>query len=200
MLPDGQACDTFAQAMSDKSKFLRGQFLLDSGDLAGSCFARTVVLVCQHDAEGAFGLVLNHAAPQKFGDVISEDMPAALKEQPLYVGGPVQPAAMSYLHSDAFLPDANVIAGLSIGHSLEELLEIGGDFSTTRKLKTFAGYTGWGPGQLESEMKRKAWITHPATLDMVFDPEPEKLWQKIMRTKGWKNRLLAESPEDPSLN
>ena len=186
--------------MSDKSKFLRGQFLLDSGDLGGSFFARTVVLICQHDAEGAFGLVVNRAATQKFGEVVAEDMPETLKEQPLFVGGPVQPAAMSYLHSDSYLPDANVITGLSIGHSLEELLEIGGDFSPTRKLKTFAGYTGWAPGQLESEMKRKAWITHPATLDLVFDPEPEKLWQTIMRMKGWKNRLIAESPEDPSLN
>jgi putative transcriptional regulator len=186
--------------MSDTSKFLRGQFLLDSGDLGGSFFARTVVLICQHDAEGAFGLVVNRAATQKFGEVVSTDMPEVLSEQPLYVGGPVKPTAMSYLHSDAFLPDANVITGLSIGHSLDELLEIGGDFSPTRKLKTFAGYSGWGPGQLENEMKRKAWITHPATLEMVFDPEPEKLWQKIMRTKGWKNHLLAESPEDPSLN
>lgn len=186
--------------MSDKSKFLRGQFLLDAGDLCGSFFARTVVLICQHDAEGAFGLVVNRAATQKFGEVISQDMPDALKEQPLFLGGPVQPAAMSYLHSDAFLPDANVIAGLSLGHSLEELLELGADFSTTRRLKTFAGYAGWGAGQLESEMKRKAWVTHPATVDLVFDPEPEKLWQRILRTKGWKNRLLAESPEDPSLN
>ena len=186
--------------MTEKSKFLQGQLLLDAGSLSGSFFARTVVLICQHDAEGAFGLVINRATEKKFSEVITEDLPETLKDQPLFVGGPVQPAAMSYLHSDAFLPDANVMPGLSLGHSLDELLDLGGDFSPTRKLKTFAGYAGWSPGQLESEMKRDAWLTHPATLDLVFDPEPEKLWQKILRGKGWKYRLLAEMPDDPSVN
>ena len=186
--------------MTAKSKFLQGQLLLDAGGLSGSFFARTVVLICQHDAEGAFGLVINRTTEKKFGEVITADLPAALKDEPLFAGGPVQPAAMSYLHSDAFLPDANVMPGLSLGHSLEELLDLGGDFSPTRKLKTFAGYAGWSPGQLENEMKRDAWLTHPATLDLVFDPEPEKLWQKILRGKGWKYRLLAELPDDPSVN
>ena len=188
------------KSMSDASKFLRGQLLLDAGDLSGSCFARTVVLICQHDTGGAFGLIVNRAAGQKFGDAVSADMPESLKEHPLFVGGPVQPTAMSYLHSEPFLPDANVMPELSVGHSLDELVELGGGFSPTRKLKTFAGYAGWSPGQLENEMQRKAWITHPATLDLVFDPEPATLWQKILRTKGWKHRLLAETPEDPASN
>ena len=186
--------------MTEKSKFLQGQLLLDAGGLSGSFFARAVVLICQHNAEGAFGLVLNRTTEKKFGEVITDDLPEALKDQPLFVGGPVQPAAMSYLHSDAFLPDANVMPGLSLGHSLEELLDLGGNFSPTRKLKTFAGYAGWSPGQLENEMKRDSWLTHPATPDLVFDPEPEKLWQKILRGKGWKYRLLAEMPDDPSAN
>lgn len=186
--------------MTEKAKFLQGQLLLDAGGLGGSFFARTVVLICQHNAEGAFGLVINRTAEKKFGEVIASDLPEVLKEQPLFLGGPVQPAAMSYLHSDAYLPEANVMTGLSLGHVLEELLDLGSNFSPTRKLKTFAGYAGWAPGQLENEMKRKAWLTHPATLDLVFDPEPEKLWQKILRGKGWKYRLLAEAPEDPSVN
>ncbi|HEU5069999.1 MAG TPA: YqgE/AlgH family protein [Verrucomicrobiae bacterium] len=186
--------------MSETSKYLQGQLLLDAGSLGGSFFARTVVLICQHDAEGAFGLVLNRTAEKKFGEVVSTELPESLKDQPLFVGGPVQPTAMSYLHSDAFLPDANVMAGLSLGHSLDELMEISNGYSPSRRLKTFAGYAGWAPGQLENEMKRKAWLTHPATLDLVFDPAPEGLWKTIMRSKGWKCRLLAEMPEDPSVN
>lgn len=186
--------------MTEKSRFLKGQLLLDAGGLGGSFFARTVVLICQHDAEGAFGLVLNRATDKKFSEVITADLPEGLKDQPLFLGGPVQPSAMSYLHSDAFLPEANVMPGLSLGHSLEELLDFSSDFSPSRKLKTFAGYAGWAPGQLEGEMKHNAWLTHPATLDLVFDPEPEKLWQKILRGKGWKFRLLAETPEDPTVN
>ena len=186
--------------MSGTSRFLKGQLLLDAGELAGSFFARTVVLICQHDAEGAFGLVINRATDKKFSEVITADLPDTLKDQPLFAGGPVQPTAMSYLHSDAFLPDANVMTGLSLGHSLDDLVELGGGYSSTRRLKTFAGYAGWSPGQLEGEMKRNSWLTHPATLDLVFDPEPESLWKKILRTKGWKYQILADAPEDPSVN
>jgi putative transcriptional regulator len=198
--PCGKLATHCRGAVSEKSKFLKGQLLLDAGDLAGSFFARTVVLICQHDAEGAFGLVINRTTDKKFSEVISTELPESLKDEPLFLGGPVQPTAMSFLHGEAYLPEANVISGLNLGHSLDELVELGGGYSPTRKLKTFAGYAGWAPGQLESEMKRKAWITHPATLDLVFDPEPEKLWKKILRTKGWRYEILAQMPEDPSMN
>jgi putative transcriptional regulator len=186
--------------MAEKKKFLKGQLLLDSGQLRGSCFQRTVVIICQHDAEGAFGLVLNRATGNKVGEMIVADLPEALKGCPLYLGGPVQSSALSFLHSDAFIPDANVIPNLSLGHSLDSLVEIGESLSPTRRIKMFAGYAGWSPGQLEDEMKRKAWLTHPASLELVFDTAPEQLWQTILRRKGWKYRLLAQMPEDLSQN
>ncbi len=186
--------------MSATAKYLKGQLLLDSGQLRGSFFQRSVVLICQHDAEGAFGLVLNRATGSNAGDVIVADLPASLKGSPLYLGGPVQPSALSFLHTEAFIPDANVLPNLSLGHSLDALVEIGESFSPTRKIRMFAGYAGWSPGQLEDEMKREAWITHAATVDLVFDPKPELLWQSILRQKGWKWRLVADMPEDPSLN
>ena len=186
--------------MPEKPKYLKGQLLLDSGQLRGSFFQRTVVIICQHDAEGAFGLVLNRTTGNKVGEMIVADLPDALKGCPLYLGGPVQPSALSFLHSDAFVPDANVIPNLSLGHSLDALVDIGDSFSPTRKIKMFAGYAGWSHGQLEDEMKRKAWLTHPASLEFVFDTPPDQLWQTILRQKGWKYRLLAQTPEDPSLN
>jgi putative transcriptional regulator len=186
--------------MSPADKFLKGQLLLDSGQLRGSFFQRTVVLICQHDAEGAFGLVLNRSTGNNAGDMIVADLPENLKACPLYLGGPVQPSALSFLHSDSFIPDANVMPNLNLGHSLDTLVEIGESFDVGAKLKLFAGYAGWSPGQLEDEIKRKAWVTHPATLDLVFDTSPEQLWQKILREKGWQYRLLAQMPEDLSSN
>jgi putative transcriptional regulator len=186
--------------MAAKETYLKGQLLLDSGQLSGSFFQHTVVLICQHDAEGAFGLVLNRTMGKNVGEVIVADLPEALKDCPLYEGGPVQPSALSFLHSDVLLLDGNVIPNLSLGHSVDELVELGEAFSTTRKLKMFAGYAGWSPGQLENEMKHKAWLTHPASLELVFDTAPEQLWQVILRRKGGKYRLLAQSPEDLSLN
>ena len=186
--------------MAEKRKYLKGQLLLDSGQLRGSFFQRTVVLICQHDAEGAFGLVLNRATGNSVGEMIVADLPDALKGCPLYLGGPVQPSALSFLHSDAFVADANVMPNLSLGHSVDELVELGEAFSATRKIKLFAGYAGWSPGQLEDEMKRKAWLKHPASLELVFDTAPAQLWEEILRRKGGLFRVLAQSPEDLSQN
>lgn len=186
--------------MSETEKYLKGQLLLDGGQLRGSFFHRSVVLICQHDAEGAFGLVLTRSSGNKVGDALVADLPEQLKEQPLYLGGPVQAGALSFLHSDSFVPDASVMPNLDLGHSLDTLIDIGESFSATKKIKLFAGYAGWSPGQLEEEMKRKAWLTHPASLELVFDVKPEQLWSMILRLKGGKYRLLAETPEDLSMN
>jgi putative transcriptional regulator len=186
--------------MSEDAKFLKGQLLLDSGQLSGSFFQRTVVLICQHDAEGAFGLVLNRSTGSSVGEMIVADLPDVLKTNPLYLGGPVQPSALSFLHTDSFIPDANVIPNVSLGHSVDSLIELGESFSPTRKVKMFAGYAGWSPGQLEDEMKRKSWLTHPASLELVFETDPEKLWQSVLQKKGWKYKLLSQMPDDLSLN
>jgi putative transcriptional regulator len=188
------------ESVSDKGTFLKGQLLLDSGQLRGSFFQRTVVLVCEHNAEGAFGLVLNRNTGSKIGEMVVADLPETLKEYPLYIGGPVQTSALSFLHSDSFIPDATVIPNLALGHSLETLTEIAESFSPTRKVKMFAGYSGWGPGQLEGEMERKAWLTHPASLELVLDTDPTTLWQKVLHSMGPKYKLLAQMPEDLSLN
>jgi putative transcriptional regulator len=186
--------------MAKAPKYLKGQLLLDGGNLRGSWFNRTVVLICQHDGDGAFGLVLNRLSPNTVGDALVADLPDRLKELPLFVGGPVQPGAMSYLHTDLFLPDGSVMANLDLGHSLDELIDLGNAISATRRLKLFAGYAGWSPGQLEEEMRRKSWLTHPASVELVFHPQPQELWRLILREKGWECRLLAETPEDLSWN
>jgi putative transcriptional regulator len=186
--------------MAEKSKFFKGLLLLDNGQLHGF-FRRTVVLICQHDAEGAFGLVLNRGSGNQAGEMIVADLPDVLKESPLFLGGPVQPTALSYLHTDQFIPDANVMPNLTLGHSLDSLMEIAESFSPTRKIRLFAGYAGWSGGQLEEEMRRKAWLTHPASLELVFETPTEDLWRVILTRKGgWRNKLLSSLPEDLSRN
>jgi len=186
--------------MAEAEQFLKGQLLLDSGQLRGSFFQRTVVLICQHDAEGAFGLVLNRSSGSKVGEMLVADLPDQLKDGLLYLGGPVQPSALSFLLTDTFIPDANVMPNLSLGHTLDALMETGESFSPTRKIKMFTGYAGWSPGQLEDEMKRNAWLAHPASIELVFDTSPDQLWQAILSQKGWKYKLLSQMPEDLSLN
>ena len=158
--------------MTAKTKSLKGQLILDNGKLRGSFFHRTVILICQHDAEGAFGLILNRSTKNQVGDALVAKLPQAVKDETLFLGGPVQPQALSFLHNDAYLPDANVMPNLNLGHSLDNLLEIADSYSSTQRLKIFAGYAGWSPGQLDDEMKRDTWMTHPASLELIFHPEP----------------------------
>src|ERR1700733_11855831 len=147
---------------------LQGNLLLDGGKLQGSFFHRSVVLICQHDEEGAFGLILNRSSENKVGQALVANLSDAVKEQPLFVGGPVQPGSLSFLHSDALVPQANVMLNLNLGHSLDALMDLGETYSANQKLKLFAGYSGWTAGQLDQEMARKDWLVHPATLDLVF--------------------------------
>src|SRR6476646_6034902 len=120
--------------MAEEEKSLKGHLLLDSGQLRGSFFQRTVVLICDHDPEGAFGLVLNRSAGTNAGDMIVGDLPENLRASPLFLGGPLQPSALSCLLSDAFIPDANVMPNLSLGHSLDALIELGESFSSTQRV------------------------------------------------------------------
>jgi putative transcriptional regulator len=186
--------------MQTTHKSLKGQLLLDNGKLRGSFFDRGVILVCQHDEQGAFGLLLNRATGNHVGQAIESKLTGTVKELPLFLGGPVQPQALSFLHSDSFIPNANVIPNLTLDHSLDSLIEVGESYSPTRQLKIFAGYAGWSAGQLDDEMKRDTWLTHPASIDLVFYPQSDKLWQLVLAEKGWKYRLLADSPEDLSWN
>ena len=168
--------------------------------MAPEFFERAVVLVCEESAEGAFGLVLNRASGTNVGGMLVTGLPETLEDCPLFVGGPVEPSALSFLRTETFLPDANVLPNLSVGFSWDSLCEIEGSFSPTRKIRIFAGYAGWSPGQLEEEVRCGAWIQHPASIPLIFDINARQLWETILRQKGWRYRLLAQMPEDLSLN
>ena len=95
---------------------------------------------------------------------------------------------------------AYVLPNLNLDHSLDDLVELGYSFSSTKEVKVFAGYAGWSPGQLDDEMKRDTWLTHPASIDLVFHQPCIELWPLILKQKGWKYRLIADQPEDLSGN
>lgn len=186
--------------MAAKRKSMRGRLLLDGGGLQGSFFHRSVVLICQHNAEGAFGLVLNRLSGTRVGEALTGDVPDALGDLGLRVGGPVQPGALSFLRCEPVLLTGAVLPGVGLGHSLEELLELGASPNPARRLLVFAGYAGWSAGQLEEELGREAWLVEPATLERVLDPDPASLWHRIVRSKGGLYRLLADAPDQLSSN
>lgn len=178
---------------------LKGSLLLDAGNLDGSFFHRTVVLVCQHDGEGAFGLVLNKPSGCNVGETINTKLPAALRQQVLFLGGPVQPGGLSFLCLNSVASASNILPDLSLSHSLDFLIRLEEGLPNLSCVKIFAGYAGWSPGQLEDELQRKAWLVHPADSKLVFQ-DCTNLWKTILMKKGPEHRLLAQSPDDLSWN
>jgi putative transcriptional regulator len=177
---------------------LRGHLLVASPSLLDPNFHRTVVLVTEHSDEGAAGLVLNRpslvaveAAVPQLEELVGED-------EQVWVGGPVQPEAVLVLGEFLDPDDAAVPLFESLGFpSLDEPEEI---VPATTRRRVFAGYAGWGAGQLEDEVANEDWILEPALADDAFTEEPEELWADILRRKGGIYELVARMPEDPSLN
>ena len=107
---------------------------------------------------------------------------------------------MSFLHWSAAADDPGFMTHLELGHSLDDLARVAVEVSSTNQLRLFAGYAGWQAGQLEEEMQRKAWLTHPASVQLVFHSDPDHLWRGVLRQKGWPHVLLADAPDDLSAN
>jgi len=177
---------------------LRGQLLIAGPGLFDPNFRRTVILIGEHNEEGALGVVLNRPAPVLAAEVVPPLAPLVSGDDPIFVGGPVQPEAAVVL---AEFVDASV-AGLSVMGAIGFLM---GDVAAeavagVRRARIFAGYAGWGPGQLEAELEAGGWIVEPALEEDVFTGEPEALWSSVLRRKGGNYALLATMPLDPSMN
>lgn len=164
-------------------------------------FARTVVFLCEHnDDEGSFGLVLSRELEQQVGDVV-ETLSGTSHD--LFLGGPVQPTTLHYLHRYGSLVDTaiSVQEGMSWGgdFDLVQALVLAGDIETAG-IRFFAGYSGWGPGQLTSEIEEGSWILTQAPTDIVFDTPSDTLWRVLLKRMGGPYALLSNFPVDPRQN
>lgn len=134
---------------------------------------------------------------------LAESLPDSMKGLPLYLGGPVRPQALTCLIHEPTNDDGTegtVLPGLRFTHNVGEVLKPSGDLAPSVQVRFFAGFAGWAPKQLDNEMKDSAWLTHPASIDLVFHSGPENLWKTILRNKGPAYRLLAEAPDNVSRN
>jgi putative transcriptional regulator len=177
---------------------LVGKLLIANGDLFDPNFRQTVVLIADHSDEGALGVVLNRPAGFPVVEVLPDLSDAIPPDSELFIGGPVQPQAGIVLAEFDVPALAPKIAFGSIGFITEEpdLASLVG----VSRARVFAGYSGWGPGQLEDEIAQDAWIIEPALPDDIFVTEPDKLWGDVLRRKGGDYEILATMPSDPSMN
>ena len=178
---------------------LAGQLLLASPSLRDPNFERTVVLIGVHGADGAMGVVLNRPSEVTVAEAAPQLGQAVSDSEPVYVGGPVQTSSIVFLAE--FLDPA--LAGLlvlgRIGFPTPEA-EIDELSQATERARVFAGFAGWGEGQLEAEIAEGDWIGQAALPDDVFTDAPDRLWSEVLTRKGGSYALVARMPPDPSVN
>lgn len=177
---------------------LKGQLLISSGGLYDPNFRHTVVLVGEHNADGALGLVLNRPLDIAVVDAVPVLGDFVAPGDVLYQGGPVQPTGPVMLVEldDPDLADIPVFG--SVGFLIGEIDD---DIRPhIRRARIYVGYSGWAPGQLEAEMIEDSWIIDPAREEDVFTETPELLWSRVLQRKGPDYHRMSKMPYDPSMN
>ncbi len=176
---------------------LQGKLLVSSPALHDPNFRKTVVLIAHHDEEGAMGLVLSR--PSEMLAVAAVPSLAGLPgaDDPVFVGGPVQPEAFMVLaeFDDVDEAAAPIMERLGFMPADSEP----DDLSITR-LRLFSGYSGWATGQLEDELEEVAWIVVDAETADAFADDPDELWRTVLHRKGGPFELMVDMPFDPGLN
>jgi putative transcriptional regulator len=180
---------------------LQGRLLVASPHLSDPNFYKSVVLLVKHDAEGAFGLVMNRPTPNTVREVWQSVTEQDLEcEEPIYLGGPVSGPLVA-IHPIKSCAEAEVLKGVYFSAHKEQLLKV---VSQTKKpFRLFSGYAGWGGGQLDGELHVGGWLSAATDKRAIFAP-PDDLWEQVIRTIG--DEILSPAlktkhvPGDPSLN
>ena len=196
----------------DEPRYLDGYFLISEFDLMDPNFYRSVILMIAHDDEGAFGLVVNRPSSLTLGEVIEgvEETPAA--KIPVFIGGPVQQNALFVLHMSQSREEGAAagvkkpLDGVTFEPATRSLIEyLTGEWAALPEaerpvVRLYAGYSGWGPGQLEGELKRESWVVLKATEQVVFDRDPQATWAQALAKKGPLYQIILQTGFKPSMN
>ena len=177
-----------------------GTFLLANVNLQDPNFCRAVVLLCEHNAEGTFGLVLNQSLPAVLSQGVADLMGW---DAPLYRGGPVGPGSLHFIHTrtDLDIGSELVAPGICWGGDFNEVNRLMASGETQPdEFRFFVGYSGWDEGQLDQEISDCAWYLTPAASAMTFEPHGTRLWERVLTTMGPEFAMLRHLPRDPRVN
>lgn len=176
---------------------LRGHLLVAAPTLVDPNFARAVVLIAEHTADGAMGVVLNRPADATVGEVVPDLGSLLDEDETVFTGGPVQTEGVMVLAefddpADAALPVDGDLGFVALESDMAQI--------SAGRARAFAGHAGWGAGQLDAELAEEAWFVAPFEREDAFTDEPAELWSRSLERKGGAYALVARMPEDPSLN
>jgi putative transcriptional regulator len=163
-------------------------------------FMRTVVFLCDHQDEGSFGFVINKVYNHTLDELLNDLEELKL---PVFYGGPVQMDTIHFLHQypDLIPGSYEVLDGIYWGGDFETAITLIRDGSIdTNKIRFFIGYSGWGSGQLNDELKEKSWLTAQATRKLVFHRNTDEIWKDSLKELGDDYERMANYPIDPQLN
>jgi len=187
---------------------LAGRLLVATPELGDGTFERSVVLVLDHDDDGALGVVINRPTPVDVAEVLPTWQPLACEPGVLFQGGPVAlDSALGLAVVPGTAEEAEPLGwrrvvgrlGLVDLDTPPEVLA-----AEVTRLRIFAGYAGWGAGQLEDELRQGAWYVVPADPDGgfadAFTAAPDGLWRAVLRRQGGDLAMVSTYLDDPSLN
>ncbi len=187
--PAATAKEATEQKSPGARNFLTGQVLVASPKIGDPRFAQTVIYMIAHDANGAFGLIVNRVLGEgslaSFLKGFGIDMPSAQGRMRVHYGGPVEPGRGFVLHTGDYKSEHTKAVNSRISMTSEkEVLQAIGQ-GTGPRLSIFAlGYAGWGPSQLEGELARGDWSTAPADEGLLFDEQNEDKWERARQRSG----------------
>lgn len=179
-----------------------GDLLVSRPDMTDPNFDGTITFLLEHGDDGAVGVMLNRPSELAISDAFPAWSDLAPTPSCVFVGGPVQTNAIIAL--GRYRPDAPARATLDLPAGLTSV-DLDEQPALARAdgltdVRIFAGYAGWGPGQLESEIANDAWWVVPGFEADVFTDKPESLWADVMGRNGGELRWFAHLPADPSIN
>ena len=187
------------------SDFLQGKFLVACSQLRDESFFKTAVLIVEHGTDGAMGLVINRPSPCTVADALTGHLELPGNEELVFVGGPVEPAALFVVHNSACMDpqEAPVVPDVYMGSSaeiFEDILKAVEKCPDELKCRVFSGCAGWGPGQLEDEVERGDWLICDAEAHYVFHEDPYAIWDLLVTKSYASKRLLPHECEHPEWN
>ncbi len=177
----------------------KGRMLISEPFLYDPNFKRSVILLCEHNNEGSFGLVLNKKMDIRLEQVLPEmDM-----DVPVFQGGPVELNTLHFLHTvpDLFEDSTKVTEHIYWGGDFERLKFLASTKQLSHNnIRFFIGYSGWGEGQLKAEIGKNSWYITDGEINNFFLEDDEQYWRTVLEDMGGKFKVISNFPEDPSLN
>ena len=183
--------------ISQDGSYVTGQLLIAMPGMRDERFAKSVIYMCAHSEEGAMGLVLNQRLDSlTFAELISQlelDEKHLSRDVPVHFGGPVESGRGFVLHTSDYQQDATleVVNGVALTASVEILKAIAQGEGPQKSLLAL-GYAGWGPGQLDMEIRANGWLQVPSDSEIIFDIEPDTKWERAIQRLGIDPRMLSD--------